>query len=103
MSWLLREISGRKNLGGGMLKAEATDLKSFPLYLQFNRQQEIIKIYEALSNRQAKDTVEELYSSEHKQIDKLVFDYLGISLDIQKKTVAYLEKIINERCAKSKS
>lgn len=29
--WLLREISGRKSLGGGMLKAEAVDLKQFPL------------------------------------------------------------------------
>ena len=101
--WLLREISGRKNLGGGMLKAEATDLKSFPLYMQFKKQNEIFKIYEALSKRQAKDTVEELYSAEHKQIDKLVFEYLGVSLDIQKRTVTYLEKIINERCKKSKS
>ena len=101
--WLLREISGRKNLGGGMLKAEATDLKSFPLYIQFNKQNEIIKIYEALSKRQAKDTIEEVFSAEHKQIDKLVFDYLGLSLDIRNRTIAYLEKIINERHEKSKS
>jgi len=101
--WLLREISGRKNLGGGMLKAEATDLKSFPLYMQFKKQNEIFKIYEALSKRQAEDTVEELFSEEHKQIDKLVFDYLGVTEDIQSKTIAYLEKIIKERHTKSKS
>ena len=101
--WLLRELSGRKNLGGGMLKAEATDLKSFPLYMQFNQQNEIIMIYEALSKRQAKDTIEELFSAEHKQIDKLVFNHLGLSLDVQNKTIAYLEKLINERHAKSKS
>ena len=86
-----------------MLKAEATDLKSFPLYIQFNKQNEIIKIYEALSKRQAKDTIEEVFSAEHKQIDKLVFDYLGLSLDIRNRTIAYLEKIINERHEKSKS
>ena len=101
--WLLREISGRKNLGGGMLKAEATDLKFFPLYMQFNKQNEIIKIYEALSKRQAKDTIEELCSAEHKQIDKLVYNHLGLSLDIQNKTITYLKKIINERYAKSRS
>ena len=86
-----------------MLKAEATDLKFFPLYMQFNKQNEIIKIYEALSKRQAKDTIEELCSAEHKQIDKLVYNHLGLSLDIQNKTITYLKKIINERYAKSRS
>ncbi|MFB6307241.1 MAG: Eco57I restriction-modification methylase domain-containing protein, partial [Flavobacteriales bacterium] len=33
VGWLLRETSGRKNLGGGMLKAEAVDLSYYPLYL----------------------------------------------------------------------
>lgn len=101
--WLLREISGRKNLGGGMLKAEATDLKSFPLYIHFNKQNEISKIYEALSKRQALNTIEELYSSEHKHIDRLVFDYLGVTEDIKSKTITYLEKTIKERHTKSKT
>ena len=30
LGWLIREISGRKNLGGGMLKAEANRFKIFP-------------------------------------------------------------------------
>ena len=34
--WLYREITGRKNLGGGMLKAEATDLKTLPLGIDFS-------------------------------------------------------------------
>ena len=29
LGWLIREISGRKIFGGGMLKAEASDLKSY--------------------------------------------------------------------------
>ncbi len=101
--WLLREISGRKNLGGGMLKAEATDLKSFPLYINFNKNKEISRVYEVLSKRQAYDTVKELYSPEHKHIDKLVFDYLGLSIDTQSKIIAYLEKTIKERHTKSKT
>lgn len=43
--WLLRECSGRTNLGGGMLKAEATDLKSLPLYFDFPNIAEIRKIF----------------------------------------------------------
>lgn len=30
-------------------------------------------------------------------------NHFGLSLDVQNKTIAYLEKIINERHAKSKS
>lgn len=43
--WLLREYTGRCNLGGGMLKAEATDLKSLPLCFRFGNIQEMQDIY----------------------------------------------------------
>ena len=38
LCWLIREISGRKNLGGGMLKAEAVDLGYFPCYFEHFRE-----------------------------------------------------------------
>jgi hypothetical protein len=38
IGWLLREISGRKNLGGGLLKAEAADINQFPVYIDFHNQ-----------------------------------------------------------------
>ena len=34
--WLYRETTGRTNLGGGMLKAEATDMKSLPIGFVLN-------------------------------------------------------------------
>jgi hypothetical protein len=83
VAWLLREISGRKNLGGGLLKAEAADLKQLPIYLDFNRNIDIINIYNRLKDREALDTIEEIDTPEHKIIDNLVFDYLGISSDIR--------------------
>ena len=33
--WLIREIAGRTNLGGGMLKAEAVDIRNIPILYQF--------------------------------------------------------------------
>lgn len=76
--WLLREASGRKNLGGGMLKAEATDLKKIPIYLNFDRHSEIQDIISELSQRAALPIIEEIQTTEHQKIDQIVFDYLDI-------------------------
>ena len=35
LAWLFREVTGRRNLGGGMLKAEATDMKMLPVGFRF--------------------------------------------------------------------
>ncbi len=101
--WLLREISGRKNLGGGMLKAEATDLKSFPLYLQFNNDKAIKQIYRQLEKREANEIKKEIETQEHKQIDKIVFDYLDISYDMRNKIIKHLQTMIDERHKKSRT
>ena len=77
--WLIRELSGRKNLGGGMLKAEATDLKSFPLYFQFNEIDKIEDIFNSLSAKEALSPLDEIQSQHHQQIDNLVFNYLRIT------------------------
>ena len=78
--WLLRECSGRTNLGGGMLKAEATDLKSFPLCFDFPDIEEIRNIYEdAKLVKLSTDINETLQSDIHKRIDKIVFSYFGVS------------------------
>ena len=76
--WLLREISGRKNLGGGMLKSEAIDLKSLPVYMDFNKYHEIKEIFDSISSRKVLSTVNEIKTQEHIKIDKMIFDYLGL-------------------------
>ena len=78
VSWLVREASGRKNLGGGMLKAEAVDLEYFPLYYEFTDLDVIDNIFQKLKKRSALSPLEEIDTAEHKEIDKIVFDYLRL-------------------------
>lgn len=103
IAWLIREISGRKNLGGGMLKAEAVDLKSFPIYMNFGRLSDIRSIRGELRKREALDTVSEIETPEHRQIDKMVFDYLNIEYNRRIELIDLLRKKILERTEKSKT
>ena len=79
LMWLFREITGRKNLGGGMLKAEATDMKMLPVNFDFDFADEIMKVFQSLKNREPLPVSEELYTKEHLLIDDVVADYFGIS------------------------
>jgi len=101
--WLLREVSGRKNLGGGMLKAEATDLKKFPLYMNFQRQNLVLSIYNQLIKRSAMPILEEIQTIEHQQIDNLVFNYLGISNELRKNIITELVTQVENRQGKSRT
>lgn len=74
--WLLREYTGRCNLGGGMLKAEATDLKSLPLCFDFGNSSEIKTIYKLAKSQKVPSKIEDAVNSEvHKRIDRIVFDF----------------------------
>ena len=80
--WLLREYTGRCNLGGGMLKAEATDLKTIPLCFNFGEDSEIKNIYKLAKNYFTPGKIETAINSElHKRIDKIVFSYFGLEQD----------------------
>lgn len=95
--WLLREISGRKNLGGGMLKSEAVDLKTMPVFMDFQSSEKIKKVLEKLSNRNALNTVDEIDTNEHKQIDKMVFDYLNFKESERNNVTSILKQKITDR------
>ena len=101
IAWLLRELIGRKNLGGGMLKAEAIDLDAIPLYMDFKKLDEISEVFHKIKNRQAMSTTEEIYTEEHIRIDQIVFDYLGIPEDYRTNIVTTLKNKIFEREKKS--
>jgi hypothetical protein len=101
VAWLLREISGRKNLGGGMLKAEAIDLKYFPLYFKFDNLNEIKNIFNLISQREAMSPVDEIYSHEHKLIDNIVFNFLQIGAKERDHLVSNLKNKIVQRSQKS--
>jgi hypothetical protein len=101
--WLIREVSGRKNLGGGMLKAEAIDIKSFPVYLNLSCEEKIKKIYSTLKNREAFESLKEIETKEHKEIDNLIFGYLNISFKERGKIINLLKTKIFERRKKSRN
>ncbi len=101
VAWLLREISGRKNLGGGMLKAEAVDLEAFPVYMDFRRFQDIKEIFSKIKTRQALSSINEIDTIEHRKIDEIVFDHLNIDNAFRSTIVATLKAKIQEREQKS--
>ena len=78
--WLMRELSGRKNLGGGMLKAEASDVSRLPIpYKKLNPFQiKIEQIFKQCKSREPAQTKEEIFSQEHKLIDRIVAEALSI-------------------------
>lgn len=101
--WLLREVCGRTNLGGGMLKAEATDLKNIPLCYRFNLKTEITKIYNELKGKTlSTDINQNLDDSFHKKIDSIVLSFLELENE-----AIYIKKTllncINGRMKKSKT
>ena len=98
--WLIRESMGRTNLGGGMLKAEAIDLKNVPIIFNFNKFDEIKSIMNKLENYIVEDTTVEIKKDYHIAIDKLVFDYLEIDDTTREKLLEELVNKVNSRYKK---
>ena len=79
LAWLFREITGRRNLGGGLLKAEATDLKTLPVSFDFDFADEAKEVFSVLKGRGPLPVAQEVHTDEHLAIDRMVLDYLGFS------------------------
>ncbi len=79
LCWVLREFTGRCNLGGGMLKAEATDLKRIPLCFNFDELESLKQIYNSSINEKVPTDIDTAVKSPiHQQIDDIVFNYFGL-------------------------
>lgn len=101
--WVLREYTGRCNLGGGMLKAEATDLKTLPLCFNFSDVDEMKNIYKLARGKSNSSNIDESIKSEiHQRIDKLVYRYFNLPVENNIFTQMLLERF-NWRNKKSKS
>lgn len=99
--WLFREITGRKNLGGGMLKAEATDMKSLPINFNFGFAEKAKKVFESIKNREPKPVSEEVYTAEHLLIDDMVADHFGFQ-DMQEDIRNALVEHVNFRMKRAR-
>jgi hypothetical protein len=101
--WLLREITGRTNLGGGMLKAEATDLRSIPMCFNFNRPSEIQSIYMTVKEKVINTNISvTLNDAQHCMIDTIVLNYLGLEKE-ETYIKNMLQNMIDRRMKKSKT
>jgi hypothetical protein len=86
-----------------MLKAEAIDLKYFPLYFEFNNLAEIKKIFDRIIQREALSPVNEIESYEHKLIDNIVFDFLKVGEKDRDHLISNLKNKILQRSNKSRT
>ena len=93
IAWLFREVTGRRNLGGGMLKAEATDMKTLPIGFEFNFADAARDLYSKLQRRVPLAVQEEIYTVDHSSIDELVEEYFGISKHSNSIKDALLERV----------
>jgi hypothetical protein len=103
IGYLIREISGRTNLGGGMLKAEATDLKYFPLNCDFKQAKRIGSIINDLSLKQSASMAKLILEPFHIEIDDIVFGYFGIQDSERKKIQSTLIELVASREKKAKT
>ncbi|MDR2172159.1 MAG: Eco57I restriction-modification methylase domain-containing protein, partial [Planctomycetaceae bacterium] len=98
--FLYRELSGRKNLGGGLLKSEAADVKLFPLYFPITNK----KIIQTIINKTSTpcNLQKRLETTVQKEIDDLVFSYFKIPPNLQTKILNELLRLFQLRCNKAK-
>ncbi len=76
--WLYRETTGRRNLGGGLLKAEATDMKTLPIDFRFDFADEARAVFDVLKEREPLPVAQEVRTDEHLSIDEMVSKFLGL-------------------------
>lgn len=79
LAWLFREATGRRNLGGGMLKAEATDMKLLPINFDFDFADDARLMLQQLRGREPFPLRQELATKEHSEIDQMVCEFLGFA------------------------
>ena len=102
--WYLRELSGRTNLGGGMLKSEATDVSRLPIPFKEieAHAHKISTVREQLEKRGPLGTLSEVSTPEHIALDGIVLHALGIP-EWGEKIVEGLVASIKYREEKSRS
>ncbi len=100
--WLFREITGRKNLGGGLLKAEATDMKMLPIDFNFDFAHEAKQVFENLKNREPMPVLKEIDTDEHLFIDDIVANYFGFQDRLEDIRNALVEQV-NFRLTRARS
>lgn len=101
--WLIREIVGRTNLGGGMLKAEAVDLKPFAVLFPISITERVRTLFNSAKEVVISNAQEEICTEIHREIDETVYDFFELSLDDREYIANQLIEKINARYNKTKA
>ena len=86
-----------------MLKAEATDLAALPLYLELQETDILRRLARALEMREARESILELDTEEHRILDNLVFDFLDLRANRRNQIVDSLRNRLRERAEKART
>lgn len=100
LAWLFRETTGRRNLGGGLLKVEASDMKVLPIRFDFNFADEAKSVFETLRMRDPLPVAKEIRTNEHLALDQMVFDFFGFP-NMQEATREHLLNLVEFRTRRS--
>ena len=99
--WLFRELTGRHNLGQGLLKSEATDMNRLPMPIsKISLNPELDKVFNLHKGKSPSKAVELITDPLHIKLDQMIFDSLEIDEEIRTKIVKQLEFQINTRTKK---
>lgn len=102
LGWLLREITGRNNLGGGLLKSEAFDLHNIPCIFDIDLKLDP-SIYNKTKNLNILIYDKEINTEHHKEIDKVIYDNIGLNKNEKEFINNKFINLIEQRKSKSVS
>jgi hypothetical protein len=88
-------------LGGGMLKAEAIDLQPFAAYFDFPDIKKCRELFNLSKGKTILNVQKEISTNLHREIDNLVFDYIGLNQVEQEYIKSELIKQVNNRYNKT--
>ena len=100
LGWFLREITGRNNLGGGLLKAEAFDLQNIPCVFDIDLKLATL-IYNKTKNLNILTYDKEINTEHHKEIDKVIYDSIGLNKNEKEFINNKFINLIEQRKSKS--
>lgn len=100
--WFVKELYGRTNLGQGALKTEGTDLAKMliinPSTLHFPED-----VFVSLINRESLDVTSELVQEDRRELDRVVFDAIGLTASERRQVYEAVEKLVIHRSSKAVS
>ena len=86
-------MSGRKSLGGGLLKAEATDLINLNIYHELKNFKKIDKLFQIFKEKEVENIEDTLNNKDYLDLDDIVMNHLKISKYSEKIRKLLLDKV----------